>query len=145
MALPVLAGDEAMSVVKQLAKMNPGLSAVIDALGKEILQLPGVGLRNGLAGASRTYEIAFVRSNPSLAFATFKAPSYCGKWMPGEQYADRLSVEVRFRGVPPPNSDGWLHGRTFGGDEWHTGHVKEDGSMLGVAIERVKEAYHSCG
>ena len=76
MALPVLSGDEATSIVKQLAEQNPGLSGVIEDLGKEILRLPGVGLRNGLAGRSKTYEVSFVRSNPNLAFATFKAPSF---------------------------------------------------------------------
>lgn len=143
MALPVLTGDEAWAVVKQLAELNPTLSSVIEHLGKEALQLPGVGLRDGLSGNSRTYEIAFVRSSPCLAFATFKAPSYGGTWMRGEQYVDRLSVEARFRQMPIPDYDGWLHLRTFGGEDWGTGHVKEDGSYVDTAIECIRAAYRS--
>ena len=141
MALPILRGDESLAVVKRLAELNLGLSGIIEALGKEVLQFPGVGLRNGLAGASKTYEVAFVRSHPSLAFATFKAPSYCGTWMRAEQHADRLTVEVRYRDTPRRGLD-WLHGRTFGGDDWYTGHLKPD-SQIAAALGTLREAYDS--
>lgn len=48
MALPILRGDESLAVVKRLAELNIGLSGIIEALGKEVLQFPGVGLRTGL-------------------------------------------------------------------------------------------------
>ena len=141
-ALPVLSGDEAMSIVKQLAERNPGLSGVIEDLGKEVLRLPGVGLRNGLDG--KTYDVAFVRSNPKLAFATFKAPSFFGTWQSAKQKADQLTVEVRFRGVPTaPGSHDWLNEQQPGGKGWYFGHVNEDGSGIRTAIESITEAYRS--
>ena len=143
MALPVLTDDEASSTVRQLAELNPELSDVIEALGEKILRLPQVGLRNGLFGASKTYEIAFVRQvEPRGAFATFRAPSYRGKWLPQEQYGNRLTVEIRLRDAPPDCSGWSLRSRTFGGIDWSTGHVKNVLEMC-LAFTCIREAYDS--
>lgn len=132
-----------MPVVKKLAELNPRFSGVIETLGEQILQLPSVGLRDGLSGDSKTYDIAFVRSNPSLAFVTFKAPSHRGQWQPHEQYSDRLTVEVRFQSTLPANFNDWLHYRQFGGEGWYVVHVRSGGSGMRMAIESVTAAYHS--
>ena len=141
MALPVLTGDESMLVVTQLASLNHELSGMIEVLGAEILRLPGVGLRNGLDGASKTYDIAFVRSNPSLAFATFKAPSFSGTWRLGKQFPDHLTVEVRFGGELSADSHSWLD-RTWEGDGWYVGHVKELAQKAEV-LETIEVAHRS--
>lgn len=141
MALPVLRGGEAMPVIKQLAALNPELSGLIEALGAEILQMPGVGLRNGLAGASKTYDIAFVRSSPSLAFATFKAPSFSGTWRLGEQFADRLTVEVKFNGELIADFHSWLD-QAWEGNGWRVGHIKMLAQRANV-LETIKAAHRS--
>ena len=141
MALPVLTGNESMLIVTQLASLNPELSSMIEVLGAEILLLPGVGLRNGLDGASETYDIAFVRSKPSLAFATFKAPSFSGTWRLGEQFPDRLTVEVRFRGELSADSHSWLD-RAWERNGWYVGHVKELAQKAEV-LETIGAAHHS--
>ncbi len=141
MALPILRGGETMPVIKQLAALNPELSGLIEALGAEILQMPGVGLRNGLAGASDTYDIAFVRSSPSLAFATFKAPSFSGTWRLGEQFADRLTVEVRFNGALIADSHSWLD-QAWERNGWHVGHIKMLAQRAKV-LETIRAAHGS--
>ena len=141
MALPVLTGDESTLIVTQLASLNHQLSGMIEVLGVEILQLPGVGLRNGLDGASETYDIAFVRSNPSLAFATFKAPSFSGTWRLGEQFPGRLTVEVRFRGEPSADSHSWLD-QTWERNGWYVGHVK-DLAQKAEVLETIWVAHRS--
>ena len=145
MALPIMRGGQTMPVIKQLAALNPELSSLIEALGAEILQIPGVGLRNGLANASRTYDIAFVRSSPStrrsLAFATFKAPSFSGTWRLGEQFADRLTVEVKFNGELVADSHSWLD-PAWEGNGWRVGHIKMLSQRVKV-LETIRAAHRS--
>ena len=50
-------GDEAIDALIQLANEYPPISAIIDDLGRRVLNLPGVCLRD----RTPTYALAFVR------------------------------------------------------------------------------------
>ena len=47
-------GDGAIDALTQLANRNPPISTIIDDLGRRVLNLPGVCLRN----RTRTYALA---------------------------------------------------------------------------------------
>lgn len=77
-------GDGAIDALTQLANRNPPISTIIDDLGRRVLNLPGVCLRN----RTRTYALAFVRRRSlrqphsrSKAFVGFNTDDPGERWM----------------------------------------------------------------
>lgn len=145
---PVLHGDEALTILAQLADRNAELSAVINNLGHRILGLGGVGLRQGTS----TYDIAFVRPGSpriprsrSKAFATFIAPSHEGTWTPPRTSTLRVGVKVG-PSARIQAACGVLQPRAFdrqGGGGWNDIYVHEDGPNADIAFDVVRQAYES--
>lgn len=148
----VLFDEEAFIALRQLADTNPNLSEVIDDLGRRILDLPGVGLREQTGEQQRTYDLAFVRPRtPRIrrsrqkAFVGFIAPTHQGDWTPPHQR--RLSVGIKFNPDSPiRDPQGFLQQRRFaqqGGGGWHDGYVNEDEATTDIAFDMIDQAYHS--
>ena len=85
----VLYDADAIGALERLAESNASLSAVVNNLGRRILNLPGVGLR---VDGRRTYSLAFIRPRSprvprsrAKAFTGFTTPDYEGNWMPRVQ------------------------------------------------------------
>ena len=146
---PVIFDDEAMGALAELAEENPDLAEVVTDIGRRILNLPGVGLRE----STRTYDIAFVRPrSPGIprsrrkAFATFITPSSEGVWTPPpQQHTLLMGVKIN-PGTGIEDTQGMLRTRAFpaqGGGGWHDVHVAEDGSDSNAAIVIVARAYDS--
>jgi len=121
----ILQGDEALAVLQRLTNDNLDLAEVINGLGTALLNLEGVGLRDGRDRKSRTYDLAFVRPRNPVSrqgtFATFITPTHTGKWNPPSPEG-QLRVEARFNPKRPLPEVKWLKKKDFsaqGGGGWH--------------------------
>ena len=149
---PCLFDEEAIDALTRLAEMHPNLSEVIDGLGRRILGLPEVCLREQTGEEERTYNIAFVRPpTPRIprsrhkAFATFITPGHQGTWT--RPWQDGMRVGVKFNpGVRIRDPHHVLQPRAFGqqgGGGWHDISLHEDGSNSDITFGLLQQAYHS--
>ena len=149
---PCLVDEEAVAAIDWLAEMHPNLTEVMSDLGRRILGLTDVCLREQIGEEARTYDIAFVRPpTPRIprsrrkAFATFITPGHPGRWTPAWQ--DGMRVGVKFNpGARIQDPHDLLQPRSFGrqgGGGWHDVLLNEDGSNSQVAFDLLQQAYHS--
>ena len=149
---PCLVDEEALAALTRLADMNPRLAETIDDLGRRVLGLPAVCLREQTGEQARTYDIAFVRPptpriarSRSKAFATLITPTHQGRWTPSWQGGLRVGVKINL-GVLIEDPHDLLQPRSFGqqgGGGWHDILLDEDGANAGIAFNGIREAYHS--
>ena len=146
----VLYDEQALTALNRLAELNPNISDVIANLGRRILDLPDVGVREQTGEEQRTYDLAFVRPRtPRIrhsrrkAFVGFITPTHHGEWTPSRQ--NSLGVGIRINpSVMINDPHGFLQERAFreqGGGGWHDVYV--NGLYSDAAFDFVEQAYHS--
>ena len=152
-----ICGDAAITALARLANRNPTISAIINNLGRRVLDLPGVCLR---VDGHRTYDLAFVRprsphppGSRSKAFVGFTSPTFRGRWMPAQPTTLRVGVYVN-RTAPIQDPHRLLKPRGFtetGTGLWHDVRIGQtvgipagaDLQQLTDVFDMVERAYHS--
>lgn len=146
---PVLRGEDAQDALHALAEREARYARVILELGQRILDLEGVGLRNGMernadGSDMDSYAIAFTYSPRSINFVAFLTDQQ--SWKPGVYLQRDFGIRIRIRdGIVnrmPQELLDLLYGPTRESTrDWYNVHRIDDESTFDI-IQRAYSLYH---
>ena len=146
---PVLRGEDAQDALPALAEREARYARVILELGQRILDLEGVGLRNGMernadGSDMDSYAIAFTYPPRNINFVAFLTDQQ--SWKPGVYLQRDFGIRIRIRdGIVnrmPQELLDLLYGPTPESTrDWYNVRRIDDESTFDI-IQRVYSLYH---
>ena len=145
---PVLRGEDAQGALHALADREARYAGIILELGQWILDLEGVGLRNGMErnpdGTDMdSYAIAFTYPPRNINFVAFLTNQQT--WKPGAYPHNDFGIRIRIRETivnRMQDSFGLLYGPTSESTrDWYNVRRIDDESTFAI-IQRVYGLYH---